>query len=104
MSKLESEQRMILTVIRRILHELAIHKDSSRQELDLKECRYVSELWVNLLFPVSKALLNNLKLNNNGLIIKLAKGNTQAQFDRTGTWDVIGMVSLPKKKTTMRDC
>ena len=85
-AKIGSGQQMSSTVIG-TKHVMAIHKDGTRQELKLVDCRYVPELWVNL-FSVNKALTNGFKLSNNGLVIKLTKKNAQIQFDRvfeTGT-------------------
>ena len=95
--KIGSGQQMSSTVIG-TKHVMAIHKDGTRQELKLVDCRYVPELWVNL-FSVNKALTNGFKLSNNGLVIKLTKKNAQIQFDRvfeTGTGNVIGVTLMPK--------
>jgi hypothetical protein len=49
-------------------------------EVPLKDVNYVPKLWVSL-FRINKTFKNRFKLNNDGILIHLAKGTVSICFD-----------------------
>jgi hypothetical protein len=50
-------------------------------EITLENVKFVPELWINL-FSINKALTNGFMIGNDGVLIKLTKGETKLVFDQ----------------------
>jgi hypothetical protein len=63
------------------LKSCVLQCDERKFETILENIEFLSDLWINL-FSVYKALINGIMIGNEGLFIKLTKGETTPVFDQ----------------------
>jgi hypothetical protein len=81
-------------------------KNGKDFHLTIHNCKYVPDLWVNLL-SITSTLANGWQLSNKGLIMKISKNNDALEFDQVYNTDigaVVGVIMYPDTKNTNIAC
>jgi hypothetical protein len=81
------------------LHRTVFQEDGSSFDIELRDCKYVPDLHVNL-FSITKSLGQGWRLSNDGVMILLKKDKASLKFDKvyqTDNGKVVGVELLPSR-------
>ena len=81
-------------------------KNGKDFHLTIHNCKYVPDLWVNLL-SITSTLASGWQISNKGLIMKISKNKDSLEFDQIYNTDigaVVGVIMYPDTKNTNMAC